>query len=167
MNKFINTVGHGYNRMVNDRRFLFWTRQYAKLLQRGEVEFLVHRGKFRFVIAHPELIPVGANKIHDIEAYAPYVKHITEKMLRLYLRLNPKRFDFFLLHPLGLKALAREGFCGVIANREKEFAAIGRNFPKSFRINDEAYHKYIDLLNLQLELNLQYEDAEPKNGQDD
>lgn len=167
MNKFILPVANGYNRVVNNRRFLFWTRQYAKLLQRGEVEFLVKRGKFRFVIAHPELFPVGAGKLNDIEAYAPYMKYVSENMLRLYLRLNPKNFDFFMLHPLGLRALAREGFCGIIANHEKEFAAIGRNFPPSFRVNDQAYHRYIDLLNLQLELNLKYDDAEPDPADED
>ena len=107
MKKITNKITDGYNRVVNNRRFLYWTRQYAKLLQRGEVEFLVTRGKFRFVIAHPELIPVGAKNMNNIEAYAPYMKHVTETMLWLYLKLNPRRFDFFLLHPLGLKALAR------------------------------------------------------------
>lgn len=164
MNRVISPVANGYNRVVNSRRFLFWTRQYAKLLQRGEVEFLVKRGKFRFVIAHPELIPVGAKNAKDIEAYAPYMKHITETMMRLYLKLNPRRFEFFLLHPLGLEVLAKEGFSGVIANHEKEFAAIGRDFPPSFCINDQAYHRYIDLLNIQLELGLKYKDTEPENA---
>ena len=160
MNKISKSVTNGYNRMVNNRRFLYWTRQYAKLLQRGEVEFLVKRGKFRFVIAHPELIPVGAKQLKNVDAYAPYMAHISETMLHLYLKLNPKRFDLFLLHPLGLKVLAKEGFSGVIANREKEFVAIGRHFPKSFRISPQAYHDYIELLNLQLELSLPYAEAD-------
>ena len=152
--------------MVNSRKFLLLTRQYAKLLQRGEVEYLVKNGKFRFVIAHPELIPVGALRMNCIEAYAPYMKFITEKMLRIYLRMNPRRFEFFLLHPLGLRALAKEGFSGVICNHEKEFAEIGRNFPPSFRLHSKSYHNYIDLLNMQLELGLPYKDDNPEKEEE-
>ena len=158
MNKFINSLTNAKKRMVNSRRFLYLTHQYAKLLQRGEVEFLVKRGKFRFVIAHPELIPAKA-PLSNPDAYAPYVRPVTELMMKMYLRINPRRFDFFLIHPLGLKVLAKEGFSGVIANHEKDFVALGTNFPESFRITPDAYREFIDLLNIQLEVSLPYEDG--------
>ena len=152
------TLTNVRKRLVNSRRFLYLTHQYAKLLQRGEVEFLVKHGKFRFVIAHPELIPAKA-PLSNPDAYAPYVRPITERMMSIYLSLNPKRFEFFLIHPLGLKALAKAGFSGVIANHEKEFVALGKKFPKSFRISENACRNYIDTLNIQLELSLPYEDG--------
>lgn len=153
MNKFISSVKDAHKHLVNSRQFLYLTHQYAKLLQRGEVEFLVKRGKFRFVITHPELIPAKA-PLSNPDAYAPYVSHVTETMMKTYLRLDPRRFDFFLIHPLGLKVLAKEGFSGVIANREKEFVALGVNFPESFKISPDAHRKYVELLNLQLEVSI-------------
>ena len=157
MHEITNFFTDARKRLVNSRRFLLLTHQYAKLLQRGEVEFLVKHGKFKFVIKHPELIPAKA-PFSNPDAYAPYVCHVSETMMHLYLKLNPRRFEFFLLHPLGLKVLAKEGFSGVIAIHEKEFVALGKNFPKSFRITPDAYHQYIDLLNIQLEVSLPYKE---------
>lgn len=158
MNRITNIFADAGKRLANSRRFLLLTHQYAKLLQRGEVEFLVKHGKFKFVIKHPELIPARA-PLSNPDAYAPYVCHVSELMLKLYLKLNPRRFEFFLIHPLGLKVLAREGFSGVIANHEKEFVELGKNFPESFRVTPDAHRKYIELLNIQLEVSLPFEDG--------
>ena len=160
MQKITNIFTDARKRLVNSRRFLLLTHQYAKLLQRGELEFLVKNGKFKFVIKHPELIPAKA-PLSNPDAYAPYVCHVSELMMHLYLKLNPRRFEFFLIHPLGLKVLAKEGFSGVIANHEKEFVELGKNFPESFRVSPDAQREFIDLLNIQLEVSLPYpnEDA--------
>ena len=128
--------------------------RYAALLLNGRVRDLVNQGKVSYVINHFRELSVEGKPQTDKDAYAPFVLWITPAMMRNYLHRSPRDFHFFTMHPLGLRILDEEGFSGAIACMEKEFLAIGKNFPESFKIYPGAQKEYIELLNKQLEVSL-------------
>ena len=134
--------------------------RYAQMMLEGRVCELIERGKFAYVINHFRELSVDGKSQMDKDVYTPFALWVTPAMMRNYLHRSPKDFHFFTMHPLGLQILAEEGFSGAIAVLEKPFAAIGKRFPESFKITPDAHRKYIQLLNMQLEMNLPLPDEE-------
>jgi len=125
------------------------------VLKRGEIEYLVEHGYIDYVIENFECLQVEGADASQKDAYAPYAEYVTYEMMEKYLSENPQKFMFFTFHPLGLKALAAKQYSGVIAGLEKEFIAIGNNFPEAFKVSPDAEKEYLMLLNMQLETNFQ------------
>lgn len=123
------------------------------VLKRGEVQYLIDHGYVDYVIENFENLQIEGYDVSQKDAYTPYAECVTYAMMSKYLADNPHKFMFFTFHPLGLQILAEKQFSGVIAGLEKEFIAIGQNFPETFKVSPDAEKQYHLLLNMQLETN--------------
>jgi hypothetical protein len=148
--QIINKVSQGVDFLIE------WTyrkrfNRYHRMLQYGQIERLIELGKSGYVISHFMDFRLS-NKPHtNKDAYAPYALMITPAMMKNYLHRNPENFYFFTMHPLGLKILAEQGFSGAIARLEKDFTAIAKRFPESFKLNENSHREYVELVNNYLE----------------
>jgi len=137
---------------------LFAKGLYRQLLYLGQVQYLVEHGMAGYVIGNFKLLDHTYMELSQNEgnqaAYEALVKPVTEEMLQAYLDDDPQEFDFFVVHPLGLKILHCNEFSGAVARWEYRFIRNGKHFPDSFRISDRAEHDYIMLLNNQLDAGL-------------
>lgn len=149
----INRISEGIDFVIDwahRKRF----NRYARMLQYGQIEKLIELGKSRYVIAHFTDFRLG-NKPHtNKDAYASYAMMITPAMMRNYLHRNPENFFFFTMHPKGLKVLAEQGFSGAIARLEKDFVAVAKKFPESFKLTPTSHREYVELVNNYLEAGL-------------
>ncbi|MEE6206626.1 MAG: hypothetical protein VZR95_01050 [Alphaproteobacteria bacterium] len=135
--------------------------QLRLVLLRGEIGYLVEHGYGEYVIENFENIRIEGNDALLKDAYVEYAEKVSCEMMEKYLGDNPKKYMFFTFHPLGLKVLAEMQFSGVIAGLEKEFIAIGKNFPEKFKVSPEAEKEYLLLLNMQLETDFKIPGQEP------
>ena len=137
---------------------LFAKKLYCQLLSLGQVKYLVEHGKANYVIDNFKILDHAYMELSQNEgnqaAYEALVAPVTETMLQDYLDSEHENFEFFAVHPLGLKVLHCNEFSGIIARMEYRFLKNGKHFPDSFRISDRAEHDYIVLLNNQLDVNL-------------
>lgn len=128
--------------------------RYLRMLQYGQIEKLLDMGKSRYVIAHFMDFRLGDKPHSNKDAYAPYAMLITPAMMRKYLHQNPENFYFFAMHPKGLYILAEQGFSGAIARLEKDFIAVAKKFPESFKLNENSHREYVELVNDYLDAGL-------------
>lgn len=149
----ISQISDGVDFLVDwahRRRF----NRYARMLQYGQIKQLIELGKSRYVIANFMDFRLGNKPHSNKDAYAPYTMLVTPAMMRNYLHRNPESFWFFTMHPKGLEVLAEQGFSGVIARLEKEFLAIAKKFPESFKLTPTSHRDYVMLVNKYLEAGL-------------
>lgn len=151
--KIINKISKSADYLIDwayRKRF----NRYNRMLQWGRISQLLALGKSDYVIAHFADFRLGCSHHNDKDAYAPYAMLITPAMMKNYLYHNPENFFFFTMHPKGLQILAEQEFAGAIARLEKEFLEIARNFPDSFKLNENSHREYVQLLNKYLDFNL-------------
>lgn len=144
---------------------LIKTSHIKLVLKLGEIEYLVKHGYVDYVIENFENLQLEGKGDSLKDAYTPYAEYVTYEMMEKYLSDNPKKFMFFTFHPLGLKILNEKRFSGVIAGLEKEFIAIGKNFPETFKISPDAEKQYLLLLNMQLETNFKIPEQEQEEDE--
>ena len=121
------------------------------LLHCGEIDILIERGESNYVIHY-------LNKF-DMADAAPEVKavichwaaKIPAKDMLEYLcdaAANPDKtenFRVFAMHPLGLDFLMQQDCFGLIAQMEKPFKAVVKDYPEVFKnfVSRELYAEYL------------------------
>ncbi len=121
------------------------------LLHCGEIDILIERGESNYVIHY-------LNKF-DMAGAAPKVKAVicrwaakipAEDMLEYLFgaAANPDKienFQVFAMHPLGLDFLMQQDCFGLIAQMEKQFRAVVRDYPEAFTnfVSRERYAEYL------------------------
>lgn len=126
-----------------DIEAMFRAKKYDLLIRLGQLEEIVKRGHFKELIAR---YPKYDSELTQ-EMSGVVVSLITEEMLEQYITDESQReFGFFIIHPLGLRVLAKYEFSGYIAAHEQDFLAMcdilaHKEFPGI------TYNEYVTTLN--------------------
>jgi hypothetical protein len=119
---------------------LFRHGEYDLLMSIGQVEFLIQKGKYDYVISHfVELIPEYAD---SPEKYGQYVHLITDDMLTRYSRRFRRNVAFYAYHPHGLQILVDGYRFGDIGKLRDKFSATAKNIPSYFRFSEAEKSGY-------------------------
>lgn len=106
---------------------MFRAKKYDMLIRLGQMELFIKRGLIdELIVRYPKYrLELGQ------KTYEKVLALVTEDMLGKYLQAenNGKTLELFFLHPLGLKALAKNHYSGFIAANERRFRDIAKNYP--------------------------------------